>query len=40
MRTRCRSCRETPVSMTGDLWISGAHRLLVGDATKQADVAS
>jgi len=29
---------QTPVSVTGDLWILGDHRLLVGDATKQADV--
>jgi DNA modification methylase len=31
---------ETPVSVTGDLWILGDHRLLVGDATKQADVGT
>jgi DNA modification methylase len=30
--------RETPISVLGDLWILGNHRLLVGDATKQADV--
>ena len=30
---------ETPVSTTGDLWILGSHRLLVGDATSQSDVA-
>src|SRR5579859_584661 len=30
---------ETPVSVAGDLWILGSHRLLVGDATNQADVA-
>jgi DNA modification methylase len=29
---------QTPVSVTGDLWVLGEHRLLVGDATKQADV--
>jgi hypothetical protein len=29
---------ETPTSESGDLWILGEHRLLVGDATKQADV--
>src|SRR5712691_11224611 len=29
---------ETPVSLVGDLWILGDHRLLVGDATKQSDV--
>jgi DNA modification methylase len=29
---------QTPVSLTGDLWILGEHRLLVGDATIQADV--
>ena len=31
---------QTPVSVTGDLWILGDHKLLVGDATKQADVAT
>src|SRR5438874_9390942 len=31
---------EIPVSMIGDLWILGNHKLLVGDATKQADVAT
>src|SRR5271169_5762456 len=30
---------ETPVSLTGDLWILGSHKLLVGDATDRADVA-
>ena len=30
---------QTPVSVTGDLWILGDHRLVVGDATKDADVA-
>ena len=30
---------ETPVSATGDLWILGSHRLLVGDATQYPDVA-
>jgi DNA modification methylase len=30
---------ETPVSHAGDLWILGDHRLLVGDATNQDDVA-
>lgn len=30
---------ETPISATGDLWILGDHRLLVGDATNQNDVA-
>jgi DNA modification methylase len=30
---------ETPVSVAGDLWILGNHKLLVGDATKQAEVA-
>jgi DNA modification methylase len=29
---------ETPVSATGDLWILGTHKLLVGDATVVADV--
>ena len=29
---------ESPVSTTGDLWILGSHRLLVGDATSQSDV--
>jgi DNA modification methylase len=29
---------ETPVSATGDLWILGNHKLLVGDATVVADV--
>jgi hypothetical protein len=31
---------QTPVSATGDLWILGDHRLLVGDATKQADAGT
>jgi DNA modification methylase len=31
---------ETPISVLGDLWILGNHRLLVGDATNQADVAT
>jgi DNA modification methylase len=31
---------ETPVSAMGDLWLLGSHRLLVGDATNQDDVAS
>src|SRR5580692_2495052 len=30
---------ETPVCKTDDLWILGAHRLLVGDATNDDDVA-
>ena len=30
---------ETPVSRTGDLWILGEHKLLVGDSTNQGDVA-
>src|SRR6266851_7787770 len=30
---------ETPISLLGDLWILGSHKLLVGDATNQADVA-
>jgi ParB-like chromosome segregation protein Spo0J len=30
---------ETPVSRTGDLWILGDHKLLVGDTTNQDDVA-
>ena len=30
---------QTPISVIGDLWILGNHRLLVGDATNQADVA-
>ncbi len=30
---------ESPVSTTGDLWILGSHRLLVGDATNENDVA-
>jgi len=30
---------QTPVSMTGDLWFLGDHKLLVGDATNKDDVA-
>jgi DNA modification methylase len=30
---------ETPVSVTGDLWILGDHSLLVGDATRADNVA-
>jgi len=30
---------ETPISMLGDLWVLGNHRLLVGDATDAAAVA-
>jgi ParB-like chromosome segregation protein Spo0J len=30
---------ETPTSAAGDLWLLGNHRLLVGDATSQTDVA-
>ncbi len=30
---------QTPASVTGDLWILGTHRLLVGDATNGDDVA-
>jgi DNA modification methylase len=30
---------ETPISMAGDLWILGEHRLLVGDATNTDAVA-
>src|SRR5678816_3058550 len=30
---------QTPVSVTGDLWILGNHKLLVGDATTRAEVA-
>jgi DNA modification methylase len=29
---------QTPVSVTGDLWVLGNHKLLVGDATVHADV--
>src|SRR6267154_301911 len=29
---------ETPISVAGDLWILGDHKLLVGDATIPADV--
>jgi DNA modification methylase len=32
--------QETPISTSGDLWILGEHRLLVGDATKHTDVAT
>jgi DNA modification methylase len=30
---------QTPVSVHGDLWTLGNHKLLVGDSTNQADVA-
>src|SRR5271168_2612285 len=30
---------QKPTSVTGDLWLLGGHRLLVGDATDRADVA-
>jgi DNA modification methylase len=30
--------RENPVSVSGDLWVLGNHKLLVGDATLQTDV--
>jgi DNA modification methylase len=30
---------QMPVSVHGDLWILGNHKLFVGDATNQADVA-
>jgi DNA modification methylase len=30
---------QTPVSLQGDLWILGNHKLLVGDATNQSDLA-
>jgi DNA modification methylase len=30
---------QTPASARGDLWVLGSHRLLVGDATDNADVA-
>src|SRR5437667_410470 len=30
---------QTPVSKVGDLWILGVHKLLVGDATLDGDVA-
>jgi DNA modification methylase len=30
---------ETPISVTGDLWILGAHKLLIGDATSRTEVA-
>src|SRR5439155_11385993 len=29
---------QTPVSIRGDLWILGGHRLLCGDATASVDV--
>src|SRR5207244_348883 len=29
---------ETPVILTGELWVLGDHRLLVGDATVASDV--
>jgi ParB-like chromosome segregation protein Spo0J len=29
---------EVPVTMAGDLWVLGSHRLLLGDATVAADV--
>ena len=29
---------EVPVTVTGDLWNLGNHKLLVGDATVQTDV--
>ncbi len=29
---------RTPASVTGDVWLLGEHRLLVGDATQRADV--
>src|SRR6266550_1641711 len=29
---------QTPVSVTGDLWVLGNHKLLVGDSTNQADI--
>ena len=29
---------ETPVSRTGDLWLLGQHKLLIGDATKREDI--
>src|ERR1700722_5966948 len=31
--------QETPVSVPGDLWLTGDHRELCGDATVGADVA-
>ena len=30
---------QTPVSVAGDLWILGNHKLLVGDSTNQTDIA-
>ena len=38
-KTRCRSFRKRRSRLPGDLWILGDHRLLVGDATNQDDVA-
>lgn len=29
---------ETAVSVVGDLWLLGKHRLLIGDATRQSDI--
>ena len=29
---------DTPISKSGDLWVLGEHKLLVGDATNQGDV--
>ena len=31
--------QETPISVLGDLWILGNHKLFVGDATAGADVS-
>ena len=31
---------QTPTSLTGDLWVLGNHKVLVGDATDQADISS
>ena len=30
--------REQPITLSGDLWILGDHRVLCGDATRQTDV--